>query len=119
MVTCREQEARSATRHGAPEGNVTALRGDIKQYDELLHKRRDLATDERKARIEQMKANTERMRRDSDPEEEEGVEVVNDAKEEMQRFLNREAEKGSTEIEALKALAEIPGIKFPGQKKVE
>ncbi len=82
MVTCREQEARSATRHGAPEGNVTALRGDIKQYDELLHKRRDLATDERKARIEQMKANTERMRRDSDPEEEEGVEVVNDAKEE-------------------------------------
>lgn len=38
-------------------------------------------------------------------------------KEEMQRFLNREAEKGSTEIEALKALAEILGIKFPGQKK--
>ena len=212
MVTCREQEARSATRHGAPEGNknaekfgffskylpeetvsiiqemptdpldilwnqiqisyaaiiraqqimyvqdrndktvekveekngkitgekwevqqawdkqgnflsaqakaMTALRGDIKQYDELLHKRWDLATDEQKVRIEQMKANTERMRRDSDPEEEEGVEVVNDAKEEMQRFLNREAEKGSTEIEALKALAEIPGIKFPGQKRL-
>lgn len=38
-------------------------------------------------------------------------------KEEMQRFLNREAEKGSTEIEALKALAEILGIKFPGQKE--
>ena len=38
-------------------------------------------------------------------------------KEEMQRFLNREAEKGSTEIEALKALAEILGIKFPGKKE--
>lgn len=34
-------------------------------------------------------------------------------REEMQRFLNREAENGSTEEEALKALAEILGIKFP------
>ncbi|MCI9098785.1 MAG: hypothetical protein HFH59_01390 [Lachnospiraceae bacterium] len=34
-------------------------------------------------------------------------------KEEMQRFLNREAEKGSTEEEALKALVDILGIKFP------
>ena len=34
-------------------------------------------------------------------------------KEEMQRFLNREAEKGSSEYEALKALAGILGIKFP------
>ena len=38
-------------------------------------------------------------------------------KEEMQRFLNREAEKGSTEEEALKALAEILGIKFPKIEK--
>lgn len=60
---------------------MTSLRGDIKQYDELLHKRWDLATDEQKARIEQMKANTERMQRDSDPVEDEGVEIVNDAKE--------------------------------------
>ena len=34
-------------------------------------------------------------------------------KEEMQRFLNREAENGNTEEGALKALAEILGIKFP------
>ncbi len=38
-------------------------------------------------------------------------------KEEMQRFLNREAEKGSTEQEALKALADILGIKFPRIEK--
>ncbi len=38
-------------------------------------------------------------------------------KEEMQRFLNREAEKGSTEQEALKALADILGIKFPQIEK--
>lgn len=42
-------------------------------------------------------------------------------KEEMQRFLNREAERGSTEQEALKALAEILGIKFPkiGDEKAD
>lgn len=34
---------------------MTALRGDIKQYDELLHKRWDLATEEQKARIEHLK----------------------------------------------------------------
>lgn len=38
-------------------------------------------------------------------------------KEEMQRFLNREAEKGATEYEALKALADILGIKFPELKE--
>ena len=38
-------------------------------------------------------------------------------KEEMQRFLNREAENGNTEEEALKALADILGIKFPKIEK--
>lgn len=61
---------------------MTSLRGDIKQYDELLHKRWDLATDEQKARIEQMKANTERIQKGSDPEEDEGVEIFNDAEKE-------------------------------------
>ena len=57
------------------------IRGLIKQYDELLHKRWDLATDEQKARIEQMRANTERLRRDFFDEEEDGVEIVNDTEE--------------------------------------
>lgn len=34
-----------------------------------------------------------------------------------QRFLNREAEKGNSEYEALKALVEILGIEFPKLKK--
>jgi len=34
-------------------------------------------------------------------------------KEEMQRFLNREAEKGTGEVGALRALAEILGIRYP------
>lgn len=37
--------------------------------------------------------------------------------EEMQRFLNREAEKGSSEYEALKAMVEILGIEFPKLKR--
>lgn len=57
------------------------LRYMIKQYDELLHKRWDLATKEQKARIEQMKAKTEQIRNGSNPEEDEGVEIINDARE--------------------------------------
>lgn len=41
---------------------MTDLRGSIKQYDEMLHKRWDLATEEQKARIEQLKVNTSRLR---------------------------------------------------------
>lgn len=37
------------------------LEGLIKQYDELLHKRWDLATEEQKARIAQIKAQTSRL----------------------------------------------------------
>ena len=51
----------------------------IRQYDELLHKNWDLASEEQKARIDQMKANTERLNRDADPDDDEGVEIINDA----------------------------------------
>ena len=52
---------------------MTSLRGDIKQYDEMLHKRWDIATEEQKARIEQIRANTERLKSDSSSE---GTEIV-------------------------------------------
>lgn len=52
---------------------MTSLRGDIKQYDELLHKRWDLATEEQKARIEQIRINTEKIKSGSSSE---GMEVV-------------------------------------------
>ena len=61
------------------------LRSMIKQYDELLHKNYELASEEQKARIEQMKANADRLRRDSDSgDEDEGVEIINDAPEEKE-----------------------------------
>lgn len=52
------------------------LRSMIKQYDELLHKNWELATEEQKARIAQFKANTARMGPEKD--EDDGVEIIND-----------------------------------------
>lgn len=40
-------------------------------------------------------------------------EIEEMTKEEMQRFLNHEAEKGRSEYEALKGLADIIGLDFP------
>lgn len=41
------------------------LRSLIKQYDEMLHKNWDMASEEQKARIEQIRAKTEQIQRDS------------------------------------------------------
>ena len=38
-------------------------------------------------------------------------------KEEMQRFLIKEAQRGSTEIEAYRNLMEILGIEFPKESE--
>ena len=45
------------------------LEGLIKQYDELLHKRWDLASDEQKARIAQIKAQTDKLKGTDNEEE--------------------------------------------------
>ena len=59
------------------------LEGMIAKYDELLHKNWDLATEEQKARIDQIRANTERLRRmDDGDDDEETVVIVNDLEEE-------------------------------------
>lgn len=54
------------------------LRAMIKQYDEMLDRNFDTASDEQKARIEQMRANTERLKRGTDPEQDDGVNIIND-----------------------------------------
>ena len=38
-------------------------------------------------------------------------------KEEMQRFLIKESQRGSSEIEAYRNLMEILGIEYPNEKK--
>lgn len=54
------------------------LRSQIKQYDEMLHRNWELASEEQKARIAQMKAQTERLASKPVENEDDGVEVIND-----------------------------------------
>lgn len=54
-----------------------SLEGLIKRYDDLLHKNWDLATEEQRARVEKLKAETAQMGKED--ESEEGVMIVNDA----------------------------------------
>ena len=60
-------------------GRQKTLEGMINRYEDLLHKNWDLATDEQKARILQIKANTERMKSSGNNDGEDGVVIVNDA----------------------------------------
>lgn len=56
------------------------LRSLVKQYDEMLHRNWNLATEEQKARIDQIRAQTDKLRRETAGEEaDEGVEIINDA----------------------------------------
>ena len=55
------------------------LRSLIKQYDEMLHKDWNLATEEQKARIAQFKAQADRLNKESPGNEDDGVEIINDA----------------------------------------
>ncbi len=54
------------------------LRSMIKQYNELLHENWDLATEEQKARVRKLEAETERIRSSSAESEDDGVEIIND-----------------------------------------
>lgn len=55
------------------------LRSMIKQYNELLHDNWDLATEEQKARLKKLEAETERIRNANGGEEgEDGIEIIND-----------------------------------------
>lgn len=55
------------------------LRSLIKQYDEMIHKDWNAASEEQKVRIAQMKAQTERLKKESPVSENDGVEIINDA----------------------------------------
>ena len=55
------------------------LRSLIKQYDEMLHKDWEIASEEQKARIARLKAQTDRLSKESPVNEDDGVEIINDA----------------------------------------
>ncbi len=55
------------------------LRSMVKQYNRLLHENWELATEEQRARVKKLEAETERIRNSSDTEsEDDGVEIIND-----------------------------------------
>ena len=59
------------------------LRAMIKQYYELLHDNWELATEEQKARLKKLEAETERIRSNGGTEsEDDGVEIINDCQKE-------------------------------------
>ena len=58
------------------------LRAMIKQYDEMLHKDWDSASEEQKTRIAQMKAQTQRISLEPAEAEDDGVEIINDTQKE-------------------------------------
>lgn len=59
---------------------MKTLESLIRQYDELLHKDWDMASEEQRRRIETMKAQANKINRESGKDDEdEGVEIINDA----------------------------------------
>lgn len=73
------------------------LRALIKQYDEMLHKNWDLSTEEQRARIEQIRANTARMS-GGDGDEDGGVEIINDAPKEASEDIGDHNPEVSADI---------------------
>ena len=72
------------------------LRSMIKQYDEMLHKNWEAASEEQRVRIAQMKAQTERLSVDPTDGDEDGVEIINDADEKAgQNISDRNTEVSS------------------------
>lgn len=58
---------------------VAALANLIRHYEKLLQERGDRVTEEQKLRLEKLRAETDRLKRDADPDNDDGVEVINDA----------------------------------------
>ncbi len=60
---------------------MDSLRGLIRQYDEMLHKDWKAFSEEQKARLEQIRAQTARISLDPAGSEDDGVEIINDVQE--------------------------------------
>ena len=57
------------------------LRNMIKQYDEMLHKDWEMASEEQRTRIEKIRAETDRMKQNPNIDEDDSVVIINDAPE--------------------------------------
>ena len=69
------------------------LRSLIKQYDEMLHKDWGMASEEQRSRIAQIKAQTERLSAQPVENEDDGVEIINDADKSIDEPIEKETEE--------------------------
>ena len=74
------------------------LRSLIKQYDEMLHKNWELATEEQRARIANIKGQTERLSAAPTDGNEDGVEIINDADEKTSQDIGYSDSEISADI---------------------
>jgi len=58
---------------------MATLANLIRQYEQMLRDRGVNATEEQRLRLDKLRAETERIRRSSLPEQDDGVEIINDA----------------------------------------
>lgn len=75
------------------------LRSLIKQYDEMLHKNWELASEEQRSRIDQIKAQTERLAYEHAGQEEDGVEIINDTQKEAGQDIGHSNPEVSADIQ--------------------
>ncbi len=68
------------------------LRALIKQYDEMLHKNWEMASEEQRVRIAQMKVQTERISTISQDNEDDGVMIINDLQEDGKAVRDSDSE---------------------------
>lgn len=58
---------------------MATLANLIRQYEQMLRDRGENVTEEQRLRLDKLRAETERIRRSSDPDQDDGVEIINDA----------------------------------------
>ena len=58
---------------------MSTLANMLRHYEQMLRDRGENVTEEQRLRLDKLRAETERIRRSSDPEQDDGVEIINDA----------------------------------------
>lgn len=58
---------------------MSTLANMLRHYEQMLRDRGENVTEEQRLRLDKLRAETERIRRSSDPDQNDGVEIINDA----------------------------------------
>lgn len=58
---------------------MSTLANMLRHYEQMLRDRGENVTEEQRLRLDKLRAETDRIRRSSDPDQDDGVEIINDA----------------------------------------